>query len=274
MNIIPPEDPMDIGSPQPPAPMVNPLNRVSYPTVTYALLGITFFIFVLQMLSVGFRQSLLGTEYDLPATIGMKVNLFIVQGQFWRLLTPVFLHGSILHIGFNMYALWIIGIRLERAYGHGRYAILYFLSAYTGNVISFLFQTSPSLGASTAIFGLLAAEGVLLYQNRRVIADSRSMLQNIITIAAINFIIGMTGGIDNWGHLGGLLGGLAFGWFGGPLLAAVPYGGGYALVDKRTSRDVIIATLMVFFSFTVLALIGMMDPYRHFTVKFGGVENV
>ena len=60
--------------------------------------------------------------------------------------------------------------------------ILYFLSAYTGNVISFLFQTSPSLGASTAIFGLLAAEGVLLYQNRKLILDARSMLQNIITI--------------------------------------------------------------------------------------------
>lgn len=163
---------------------------------------------------------------------------------------------------------------MERAYGHGRYALLYFLSAYAGNVISYLFQPSPSLGASTAIFGLLAAEGVLLYQNRKMILDARSMLQNIITIGVINLIIGMTGGIDNWGHLGGLMGGLAFGWFAGPLLGAMPYGGGYILVDKRTTRDVMIATLMVFFSFTALALVGMMDPRGHFSEKFGGVKNV
>jgi rhomboid protease GluP len=256
MQITPPENPMDNPLSQPPEPVTNPLNRVTYPTVTYALLGITIFIFLLQLLT----ESLLGTDY--PAMLGMKENSLVIQGQFWRLLTPVFLHGSILHIGFNMYALWIIGARLERAYGHGRYAILYFLSAYTGNVISFLFQPSPSLGASTAIFGLLAAEGMLLYQNRRMILDARSMLQNIITIGIINLIIGMTGGIDNWGHMGGVLGGLAFGWFAGPLLAAVPYGGGYVLVDKRTTRDVIIASLMVFFSFTVLVVIKIMNSPR------------
>jgi rhomboid protease GluP len=259
MQITPPENPLDIPLSQMPAPVKNPLNRVTYPTVTYALLGITIFIFLLQLLT----ESLLGTDY--PAMLGMKVNSLVIQGQFWRLITPVFLHGSILHIGFNMYALWIIGVRLERAYGHGRYAILYFLSAYTGNVLSFLFQPSPSLGASTAIFGLLAAEGVLLYQNRKMILDARSMLQNIITIGIINLIIGMTGGIDNWGHMGGLLGGLAFGWFAGPLLATVPYGGGYFLVDKRTTRDVMIASMMVFFSFTVLAVIGIMNPPRQLT---------
>jgi rhomboid protease GluP len=259
MQNIRPENIQDFPDSLPPAPPKNPLNRVSYPTVTYTILGITLLIFILQMLT----ETLLGTDY--PAMLGMKENSLIVQGQLWRLLTPVFLHGSILHVGFNMYALWIIGGRMERAYGHGKFIVLYFLSAYTGNVFSFLFQPSPSLGASTAIFGLLAAEGVLLYQNRKLIHDARSMLQNIITIAVINLIIGMTGGIDNWGHLGGLLGGMAFGWFAGPLLDAVPFGGGFALVDKRTRQDVIVAFLVVFLSFTALVVIGIMDPFRHFS---------
>ena len=229
---------------------------MAYPTVTYTLLGVTVLIFILQMLS----ETLLGSDF--PAMIGMKENSLVAQGQFWRLLTPVFLHGSILHIGFNMYALWIIGGRMERAYGHGKFIALYFLSAYAGNVFSFLFQPSPSLGASTAIFGLLAAEGVLLYLNRKLIHDARSMLQNIITIGVINLIIGTTGGIDNWGHLGGLLGGLAFGWLGGPLLDTIPYGVGYALMDKRTRQDVIVAFIVVFLTFTALAVLGFIDPLR------------
>jgi rhomboid protease GluP len=260
MQNIPPENIPGFPAAPPLAPPKNPLNRVSYPTVTYTILGITLLIFIIQMLT----ETLLGTDF--PAMLGMKENSLIVQGQFWRLLTPVFLHGSILHIGFNMYALWIIGGRMERAYGHGKFIVLYLLSAYTGNVFSFLFQTSPSLGASTAIFGLLAAEGVLLYQNRKLIHDARTMLQNIITIGVINLVIGMAGtGIDNWGHLGGLLGGMAFGWFAGPLLDAIPYGGGYALVDKRTKQDAIVAFLVVFLSFTALAVIGIMDPFRYFS---------
>jgi rhomboid protease GluP len=109
---------------------------------------------------------------------------------------------------------------------------------------------------------LLAAEGVLLYLNRKLIHDARSMLQNIITIGVINLIIGTTGGIDNWGHLGGLLGGLAFGWLGGPLLDTIPYGAGYALVDKRTRQDVIVAFIVVFLTFTALAVLGFIDPLR------------
>jgi rhomboid protease GluP len=254
-QIVPPEPPQEYPGALP-EPATNPLNRVSYPTVTYTLLGITVLIFILQMLS----ETLLGSDF--PAMIGMKENSLVAQGQFWRLLTPVFLHGSILHIGFNMYALWIIGGRMERAYGHGKFIALYFLSAYAGNVFSFLFQPSPSLGASTAIFGLLAAEGVLLYLNRKLIHDARNMLQNIITIGVINLIIGMTGGIDNWGHLGGLLGGLAFGWLAGPLLAAIPYGAGYALVDKRTRQDAIVGFIVVFLTFTALAVLGFIDPLR------------
>jgi rhomboid protease GluP len=103
------------------------------PVVTYTLLVIVILVFLLQMAT----PYLFGQ--DLPAAWGMKENNLIIQGQFWRLITPVFLHGSILHIAFNMYALMIFGPGLERFYGRGRYLALFFISGFSGNVMSFLF---------------------------------------------------------------------------------------------------------------------------------------
>jgi rhomboid protease GluP len=235
-----------------PALPPNPLNRVSAPYVTYILMAVTIGIYLLQIAT----QYLLGT--DIPAALGVKVNSLIIQGQYWRLITPVFLHGSLIHIGFNMYALFVIGAPLERAYGHARFTVLYFLSAFAGNIFSFLFQPAPSLGASTAIFGLLAAEGILLFQNRSIIHNARGMLQNVVFLAVINFAIGLSGGIDNWGHLGGFLGGLGFSWFAGPRLALNPING-YPF-DTTARRDVVIATIVILLSLVILTIIGLTRP--------------
>jgi rhomboid protease GluP len=132
------------------------------PIVTYTLLAVTIFIYILQEAG----KALYGV--DLVTGWGLKVNEMILQGQFWRLITPMFLHGSILHIAFNMYALLAIGPGLERYYGHTRILALYFISGFAGNVASFMFSAAPSLGSSTAIFGLLGAEGVFLYRNQRI----------------------------------------------------------------------------------------------------------
>jgi rhomboid protease GluP len=92
----------------------------------------------------------------------------------WRLFTPLLLHGSIAHIGFNMYALFIIGPGLERYYGHLRFLVLYLLAGFAGNVFSFLFTPALSVGASTAIFGLVAAQGVFLYRHRQLFGAWRA----------------------------------------------------------------------------------------------------
>jgi len=83
--------------------------------MTYILMGVTILVFIAQNL----LESTMG--YDLLFMIGGKINRFIMDGETWRLITPVFLHGSLLHIALNMYALYIIGSRLERFYGHGRF---------------------------------------------------------------------------------------------------------------------------------------------------------
>jgi len=171
---------MQPGFPEPAPPLQRPvrvqLEKTSSPTVTYAIMGLTVFVYLLQM----FGQQFYGQDY--AALYGLKDNLAIYHGQFYRLFTPMLLHGSLLHIGFNMYALFVIGTRLERVMGHGRFAALYIVSGFAGNVMSFLFQPAPSLGASTAIFGILSAEAVFIYMNRQYVVNARAMLTNIITL--------------------------------------------------------------------------------------------
>jgi rhomboid protease GluP len=186
------------------------------PWATYTLLAVTVAIFGLQELSL----SLFGVDY--PLVFGAKVNAAIQSGEFWRLITPLFLHddNTILHIGFNMYALFILGPGLERYYGHTRILILYFLAGLAGNVSSMIFLPEPSIGASTAIFGLIAAQGIFILKNRFLYGRrAGSLLINILVIILINLGIGLqlSSQIDNWGHLGGLMGGLGFSWFAGPV---------------------------------------------------------
>ncbi len=242
----PPQGPAEPAYVQVRAPTVKPL-------VTYALLGVTIFVYILQVAG----NALLG--YDVVALLGEKVNSLILQGQYWRLFTPMFLHGSILHIGFNMYALYIFGPGLERYYGRARFLILYLLSGFTGNVVSFIFSPYASLGASTAIFGLISAEAIFIYRNQKFFAgQARAALVQIIAIAAINLVIGMSPGIDNWGHVGGLLGGLGFAWLAGPLLSIEGYPPNLAIKDSRGSREMILAGVAVGSLFALLAGVAMV----------------
>jgi rhomboid protease GluP len=219
----------------------------SQPTVTYILLGFTILIYLLQTGT----QLLLGA--DLPAAYGMKINSLIQQGQYWRLLTPMFLHGSILHLGFNMYALYILGRRVEQFFGHGRFLALYSISALAGNVLSMALTASPSLGSSTAIFGLLGAEAAFIYQHRQLLGDQAgSALRQIIQVAVINLIIGLSPGIDNWGHVGGLIGGAAFTWWGGPHLKVT---GIYPLHELEDTRDQ--TTTFLIFAILLICLVGL-----------------
>jgi rhomboid protease GluP len=193
---------------------------------------------------------------------GARINGPILAGELWRLLTPALLHGSLPHIAFNMYALLSFGTSLERFFGHGRFFLLYVLGAFTGNVASFLYspEVSYSIGASTAVFGLLGAEAVFLIQNRKAFPGQfRSAIGNIIFIAAINlFIIGSLPGIDNWGHIGGLIGGLMFTSFAGPIWEIEGVYPAYSLVDRRSFRGVMIGAAMVILIFGALAMWGMV----------------
>jgi rhomboid protease GluP len=227
------------------------------PVVTYVLMGITIAVYLLQVLS----QNIYGV--DIVANMGLKANEQIISGQFWRLFTPMFLHGSPLHIIFNMYALFVLGPSLEGYYGHGRYLTLYILSGFAGNVISFLFSSVPSLGASTAIFGLIGAEAVFLFRNRRILGSgAQRALSNVIFIIVINLMFGgFSAGIDNWGHMGGLLGGTFFAWYAGPLFRVEGGTLDPHLVDDRDPARALIIGVLDFAIFAALALMKVLRGY-------------
>lgn len=220
------------------------------PRVTYTIIGVTVGVYILQMASQFFFS---GADY--PAYIGMKINDAILAGQLWRLITPVLLHGSLMHIGFNMYALFAIGAGMESRMGHARFLLLYLAAGFAGNVFSFFFTDANSLGASTAIFGLLAAEGIFLYLNKKLFGKhAQKALSNIVMVAAVNLLIGLSPRIDNWGHIGGLLGGLIFAWLGGPRWEVEGLYPLLHIVDQRSLRDALTAALVVAGIFSAVTL--------------------
>jgi rhomboid protease GluP len=245
--------------PDPSPPPAGPTHSVAFkqpptkPVVTYTMIGICVAVYLLQLASQNLYQ------VDLPVIFGAKINEMILKGQLWRFITPMFLHGSIMHVGFNMYALFNIGPGLERFYGHKRFLALYLLAGFAGNVVSFILTPSVSVGSSTAIFGLLGAEGVFMYVNREIFGqNARRGLTQVISIAAVNLIIGLSPGIDNWGHVGGLIGGTLFAWFAGPKLGVEGIFPNFALVDQRDGRSVLLAGTFVGGLFAIVALVTIL----------------
>ncbi|MFG2882983.1 rhomboid family intramembrane serine protease [Streptomyces sp. NPDC048297] len=175
--------------------------------VTKILIGINIALFLVQQ-SVGDtftnRFDLIGHAYAYPLS-GVQG---IAEGQYYRLLTSMFLHGGIVHILFNMLSLWWIGGPLEAALGRARYLALYFVSGLAGGALTYLIAApnQPSYGASGAIFGLFGATAVLM---RRLNYDMRP----VIALLVVNLVI--TFGVPNiaWeAHIGGLVAGVAVGY--------------------------------------------------------------
>ena len=230
------------------------------PTVTYVLIGVTVFFYILQVLSVAI-WGYATYPVDWLELYGARFNSAILDGQLWRFITPVFLHGSVSHIFFNMYALLSLGTFVERNYGHSRFTLVYFLSGFTGNVFSFLFtgENGFSVGASTAVFGLIGAEAVFFYQNRILFgAQARQALSNIGFIVAINLFIGLSPGIDNWGHIGGLFGGVLFALIAGTIWEVAGIQPDLHFEDKREFKDWVTGAGLVLIIFGALAVWGFI----------------
>lgn len=223
------------------------------PVATISLIVVTTVIFIFQYLEKA------TTNIDTLFLIGGKINVLIAAGQVWRLITPVFLHSSIPHLAFNMYALYIIGRNLERFYGHGRFLLLYFLGAFGGNVLSYVLTPANSLGASTAVFAILAAEGVFIYENRKLFGPQRTRqtITNLVMVTLINLSLGLIPGfnVDSMGHIGGILGGIFFAWKAGPILQIKGQPPFFEMVDSRKKSEVLITALIVLTGFTIIAFL-------------------
>ena len=169
-------------------------KKVTY--ITYLLIAINVFIFVLQELGIVSANQ-----------FGMNAVL-VKSGDYYRLFTSAFLHGGLLHLLCNMYSLYLIGKELETVLGKIKFLIVYFISIITSSLLSGVINGSSvmSVGASGAIFGLLGALLYFGYHYRLYLGNA--ILYQIVPVIALNLFIGFsTPGIDNWAHLGGLAGG-------------------------------------------------------------------
>ncbi|HET6688930.1 MAG TPA: rhomboid family intramembrane serine protease [Rubrobacter sp.] len=172
----------------------------------------------------------LGASYGVPWNVGLVVQpgqvvdegalipALVAQGEWWRLLSSMFLHSGAVHLGLNMLSLYFLGSFIEVAFGRGRFLALYLLSGLSGGLAYLYFGgfNVPAVGASGAIFGLLG--GVLGYALRRgTFSWQNPLIRQLLILLALNLYIGFSvPNISNTAHLGGLAGGFALGWLVAP----------------------------------------------------------
>ncbi len=151
---------------------------------------------------------------------GAKENLLISQGQYWRFVTPIFLHVNFLHVGLNMLNLIMLGIFLERLLGSARFVLIYLVTGVVSVIASYYFAPDViSVGASGAIFGLVGAYSIFVLVHRRAFRRGGVFaLLWLVVIIGINLGIGLViPNVDNSAHIGGLLSGCLLGWLFAPL---------------------------------------------------------
>ncbi len=177
--------------------------KIKKPVVTYIILLINFIIFML-MYVFG-----LGSE-DVLTLINFGANnrdLVITYHEYYRLISSIFIHIGIMHLLVNSYSLFIIGTQVESFYGKFKYIVIYLVSGICGSLLSIVTNNSISAGASGAIFGLLGSILYFGYHYRLYLGTT--IKSQIIPIIVLNLMIGfLSSGIDNFAHIGGLIGGI------------------------------------------------------------------
>lgn len=178
------------------------MDEVFKPKIPYITYGLIALCALLYFIPIIFGQ------YDW-LVVNFCVNPSAIRaGEYYRLFTGAFFHGNLLHLLFNCYALFVIGSQIEGFLGKVKYLIIYLISAVTGSLMSILFLGNNwSLGASGAIFGLMGALVYFGYHYRVYLGNV--MKSQIIPLILFNLLLGFTlSGIDNFAHIGGLIGGV------------------------------------------------------------------
>ena len=190
--------------------------------VTFGLIAACVLVYLLV--------ALLGTTIGVPPTeglvqqpgqilsLGALIPALVAQGEAWRLITSAFLHSGFVHLALNMLSLYFLGSFAEISFGRSRFLALYFISGIASGIAYLYFGVfnAPAVGASGAIFGLLG--GVFGFAIRRGTFSTRNpVISQLLILTALNLFLGATiPGVSNTAHIGGLVGGLVFGYLMAP----------------------------------------------------------
>jgi rhomboid protease GluP len=188
--------------------------------ITPLIIDLNLLIFMLMVCSgMGFLS------FTAPELMkwGANYRPVTMHGQWWRLLTNTFLHGGLMHVLLNMYGLMFVGMLLEPRLGRNRFVIVYLLTGIIASIASIWWHVATvSVGASGAIFGMYGAFFALLTTNIFPKKQKKAFLLSTSVFIGYNLLFGLTGGIDNAAHIGGLLSGLLIGYVLYPSLTSEP----------------------------------------------------
>lgn len=179
------------------AKKINAVFSNKYPMVTYILIALNVILYIIPVL-FGQYENLINNF----CIYGDAIR----NGEYYRLITGIFLHGSVIHLLFNCYALYVIGPQIENFFGKFKYILIYLFSGLCGALFSIIFGNYASIGASGAIFGLMGALVYFGYHYRVYLGNV--IKSQIIPLIVMNLVLGfLLSGIDNFAHIGGLIGG-------------------------------------------------------------------
>lgn len=198
------------------------------PYATVALISINIVVYLISLLYYNNMINLFANNY-----------ILVQNNEWYRLITCMFMHADLLHIVFNMWALYVLGLQVERYYGTKKFLLIYFLSGILGSLFSCVFmgESAFSIGASGAIFGLLGSIAYFTYNYRATL--NGLLRSNIMTVIIMNLAIGFfISSIDISAHIGGLIGGIL-------ISMAIGLGDKYRKNDQI--NGIIVYLLMVIF---------------------------
>ncbi len=179
------------------AKKINAVFKNKFPMITYWLIAVNVILYIVPVLFGLYDNLIANFSVWAPA---------IREGQTYRLLTGVFLHGGLVHLLFNCYALYVIGAQVENFLGRFKFLVIYLVAGLSGALFSMIFGNYASVGASGAIFGLMGALVYFGYHYRVYLGNV--VKSQIIPLILLNLFLGfMMSGVDNFAHIGGLIGG-------------------------------------------------------------------
>ncbi|GMH30602.1 hypothetical protein Nepgr_032445 [Nepenthes gracilis] len=157
--------------------------------------------------------------YSLPLMYGAKVNHLILVGEWWRLVTPMFLHSGLLHVALSCWVLISFGPQVCKGYGLFTFFLIYILGGISGNLTSFLHTPEATVGGSGPVFAIIGAWLIYQMQNKDMISKeiSEELFQKAIIAMALSCLLANFGPIDTWANVGATFTGIIFGFFTCPM---------------------------------------------------------
>lgn len=217
--------------------------------LTYTLSFLILVVYILEVLCI------LNTKSNLLVYYGGRWNEKIVLGEYWRFITYSLIHGNLIHLLFNLYALNIICKGLEKNFGIFRSIIVFIITTWYSGLISFLFSPSTiSIGISGFIFGAIGSLTIYYYKLKSIVKNADLKFKEMYTLAIINFLIGLLiPNIDNYGHIGGYIAGCISSYFLSPTYGIVlnEANNSVFLNERRNSISIAWGLIILFLTYVL-----------------------